>query len=115
MQVKFTLPLAPTVNHYMLRQGNLYFPSKEYKIFQQEVKYRTIRLDKFGSLPLEIYIGIHFKDNRRQDISNRIKCTEDALVKAGLFDDDRQVIKLRVERLENSNPPYMEVEIKSLD
>lgn len=114
MQVKFTIPLAPTLNHHILRQGNRYFPSQEYKIFQQEVKYRTIRLDKFGSLPLEIYIGIHFKDNRRQDISNRIKCTEDALVKAGLFDDDRQVIKLRVERLESSNPPYMEIEIKSL-
>ncbi len=114
MQVKFILPLAPTVNHYMLRQGNLYFPSKEYNIFQQEVKYRTIRLERFKLLPLEVYIGIHFKDKRKQDIDNRVKPTFDALMKSGLFDDDSQIIKMIVERLENSNPPYMEVEIKSL-
>ncbi len=114
MQVKFTLPLAPTLNHHILRQGNRYFPSQEYKIFQQEVKYRTLRLERFKALPLEIYIGIHFKDKRRQDIDNRVKPTFDALMKSGLFDDDSQIIKMTVERLENSNPPYMEIEIKSL-
>jgi crossover junction endodeoxyribonuclease RusA len=41
---------------------------------------------------------LHFKDRRKSDIDNRIKSLLDALVQAGLFNDDSQVDELHVYR-----------------
>jgi Holliday junction resolvase RusA-like endonuclease len=115
MQVKFIVPLPPSSNHHILRNGKRYFRSAEYNTFLKEVKVLTMTLPKFGDKLISLYAGIHFKDRRRQDISNRVKCLEDALVIAGMLNDDRQVVKLVVERLENSNPAFIEIILESKD
>jgi crossover junction endodeoxyribonuclease RusA len=43
-------------------------------------------------------VVIHFSDRRKQDLSNRIKVLEDALVQAGLMDDDSQINEIVVKR-----------------
>ena len=51
---------------------------------------------RFGDAKLEMTVTINFRDKRKADISNRIKALEDALVQAGLMDDDSQIKVLHV-------------------
>jgi Holliday junction resolvase RusA-like endonuclease len=49
-----------------------------------------------GPVALSLYVT--FPDRRRCDVSNRIKCLEDALKIAGVYADDSQVIELHAHK-----------------
>ena len=91
-EVFLTLPLPPTINSYWGFQGHRRFIAKEGQEFKATVnlivKNQTIR---FGSKRLVGAVELFFRDRRKSDISNRLKALEDALVAAGLMDDDSQI------------------------
>lgn len=97
-QVFLELPLPPTINSgYWKFHGHRRFLTKKAQEFNLSVK--TI-VDKqpirFGSANLEMTIIINFATKHRADISNRVKALEDALVHAGLMEDDSQIKILHV-------------------
>lgn len=86
------LPLPPTINSYYQYKGFRRFVGPEGKKFKADVAQILGKVPiKFGNSRIALTIHLHFRDKRRADISNRIKALEDALVQAGLFDDDSQI------------------------
>jgi crossover junction endodeoxyribonuclease RusA len=93
------LPLPPSVNSYWGFRGFRRFLTPKANQFKADVA-RIVSLQpvKFGNARLCLTATIHFPTKRVADISNRIKALEDALVQAGLMDDDSQIDQLHVYR-----------------
>jgi len=93
------LPLPPSVNSYWGFHGHRRFLTPKANEFKAEVA-RIVNLQtiKFGSARLCLTATFSFPTKRVSDISNRIKALEDALVQAGLMDDDSQIDQLHVYR-----------------
>ena len=53
---------------------------------------------RFGSARVSISIDMHRGDRRKYDIDNYAKSVLDAIVEAGVIDDDEQVDELRLRR-----------------
>lgn len=96
----FTIPFPPTVNHMMRTSGKQRYLSPEYKAFNGLVSYivKRDRVTRFGDKRLAVAIELCPPNKRRFDIDNRVKPTLDALVKAGVMDDDSQVDQIHVRR-----------------
>ena len=97
-----TLPLPPTVNHYIKSSGHRRYLSKEAIEFKKQVAdyVAEYRVPKLGDARLEMKIVIHFANKRKQDLDNRVKSLWGALGGngAGVFDDDSQIDVLFLER-----------------
>ena len=97
-----TLPLPPTVNHYIKSSGHRRYLSKEAIEFKKQVAdyVAEYRVPKLGDARLEMKIVIHFANKRKQDLDNRVKSLWDALGGngAGVIDDDSQIDVLFLER-----------------
>ena len=61
---------------------------------------------QFGYAELQVVIAAHFPDVARRDLDNLFKAPLDALAKAGVYDDDSQIVDLRIFRagLDRENP-----------
>jgi len=93
------LPLPPSVNSYWGFSGHRRFLTLAAREFKQQVAHIVSQQPiRFGSDRLSLSVTLHFKDRRISDISNRIKALEDALVQAGLMNDDSQIDELHVFR-----------------
>jgi Holliday junction resolvase RusA-like endonuclease len=76
-------------------------PSDEAEEYIAMVKERFLQMDvrpKMSSSPIAIEIVVCFRTNGKADIDNRVKPLLDALVHAGVMEDDCQVVDLRVRR-----------------
>jgi Holliday junction resolvase RusA-like endonuclease len=86
------LPLPPSINSYWGYHGSRRFIAQEGKDFKAVVMQQVLSQPvRFGQERLCMAVELFFRDRRRADISNRIKALEDALVAAGLMDDDSQI------------------------
>jgi len=98
-EIYLELPLPPSVNSYWGFSGSRRFltlQAREFKVqVAQQVSQQPIR---FGDQRLSLTVTLCFKDKRRADIDNRIKSLLDALMQAGLFNDDSQIDELHVYR-----------------
>ena len=104
--ITLELPIPPSVNHYYGRRGVQNYLAKSGKVFRHmvatavnEAGYRGY----FGDKRLVIDAVLHLP-SRAGDIDNRLKPLLDALEKAELFDNDRQVDSLKVKRGEREKP-----------
>ena len=68
----------------------------------------------FGDARLRIKVTLHAPDKRVRDIDNVLKPTLDALVQAGLFNDDSQVDELTVLRGEPCKGGKTEIYVASI-
>ncbi len=103
--ITLELPFPPSVNHYWRKGRNVTYISKEGQHFIQDVAAIVTRAflandwQPWGEdVRLNVALVLHAPTRRKYDIDNRIKATLDALVKAGLFEDDEQVDTLGVSR-----------------
>lgn len=107
------LPLSPTINSYYGLQGHRRYMTEKGKQFKKEVAHIVSQQPvRFGKSLVAISVVIHFRDRRVQDLSNRIKALEDALVQAGLMDDDSQIKRILVEEGEIVKGGKMLVKMK---
>ena len=98
-ELNLILPLPPSVNSYWGFAGSRRFLTLAAREFKKEVAHIVSQQSViFGDKRLSLTAILHFKDRRKSDIDNRIKSLLDALVQAGLFDDDSQIDELHIFR-----------------
>lgn len=95
-----TLPIPPTINHYWGRSGHRSFLSKKALEFREKVVNAVIdsKHPGFGNARLFLHMTVHFATKGRADIDNRCKAGIDALMHAGLFNDDSQIDEILIKR-----------------
>jgi len=91
------LPLPPSVNDYygVVPGKQKRYIKREGLTYRDSVGWLMKAQPKFGTDNIAIDIVWHFR-TRAGDIDNRTKPLLDALQKAGVFDNDRQVRKLNL-------------------
>lgn len=101
--VELELPWGPTANmhwrHVMIRGSPRVLLSEEGRAYRQTVGLLLMQAGRpklFGRLAV-IY-DAYPPDRRRRDIGNLEKPLTDALMHAGLFDDDEQIDDLHIRR-----------------
>jgi len=96
------LPYPPSVNTYWRANGKRRFISKEGMLFKAAVNGICIRdgIRSFGSARLSVNIYIHPRSRRIFDLDNCLKAILDALMAAGVYDDDSQIDFLSIKRAE---------------
>lgn len=96
--IEFTLPWPPSVNTYWRNfNGRMIISAKgrEYRetvgdqMTLQKMVYRF-------SGPLRVVIEAYRPDKRRRDLDNLLKATLDGLAHAGVYEDDSQIVDLRI-------------------
>lgn len=94
-----TLPLSPTINTYYGAAGNRRYIKPAGVAFRQEVAL-AVRLQKLPKLEGRLWLSMRVcpRDRRIQDIDNRAKAAIDALMHAGMFEDDSQIDHLEIKR-----------------
>ena len=100
--MRFFLPFPPSSNNYRVPvRGRLILSAKarEYYV-AAAVALQQQGFRKWDGTPerVEVTIEIQAPDRRRRDIENFVKPAIDAVVKAGLIDDDSQIDDLRIIR-----------------
>lgn len=97
------LGLPPTVNHlYRTSRSGVRYKTAQGREWQNVTAAvmaaaKTNRKPYGGDVALEIVFRC--TDRRRWDIDNRVKALQDCLAMAGIIEDDRQIQRLRVERM----------------
>ena len=108
-------PLPPTINSYYQFHGHRRFVGEAGKKFKAQVAQIVSQQPiRFGAEKLSMMVTINFRDKRKQDLSNRIKTLEDAMVQAGLFDDDSQIKEIHIYEGEIVKGGRVTVRIKTL-
>ncbi len=95
-----TLPYPPSVNTYWRANGKRRFISKAGMEFKKAVQEYVIdnAIPKLGSARLRMDIVICPRSRRVFDIDNLLKAVLDALMDAGVYEDDSQVDDLHIVR-----------------
>jgi len=103
--VRLELPYPPTVNTYWRANGHRRYISPAGVKFTQEVSLivKTQKPKPFGDRKIGINIVIHPRSKRKFDLDNTLKAILDALMKAGMYDDDSQIDIIVIERGEACN------------
>lgn len=99
--ITLTLPLPPTINTYYGARGNRRYVKPAGRAFRAAVA----EIVAAAGHPLidgriSLFAAIYPATRQRQDIDNRAKSLQDALVHAGVFLDDEQIDELHLVRRE---------------
>lgn len=73
--------------------------------------WRDLRAQPFGDSPVCVGIVAYWSSKRRADVDAPIECVLDALTKAGVWNDDVQVVSLHAAKAYSKERPRVEVEI----
>lgn len=100
MSIQITLPWPPTANTYWRRKGNRYFISSKGIQFRNTTALICIPYKNYFAETDRLFLGINAfpPDNRRRDLDNLLKATQDSLQYAGFYKDDSQIDSLSVVR-----------------
>jgi len=114
--VTLTLPYPPTVNHlYATVHGRKVLSAKgrDYHEAVWNLVNRA-QVQPFGEKRVAYHVTVFPPDKRKRDLSNLVKAMEDALTKAGIWDDDSQVDRLTFERAHVAKGGSIFVEIQEM-
>lgn len=118
MEITLTLPYPPSVNNYK-KLGRL-VKTKSGKTYQQRLNseetktfyYQVYMLSKMqvpsewgkfassGTISYDLRVTVSPPDKKRRDIDNILKVLLDSLVRAHIINDDSQIHRLYVEKLD---------------
>lgn len=112
--IRLTLPFPPSVNRYWRHVGTRVLISKEGREYRQVVTdLMTSRRIKKHEGDLIVDIRLVPADRRRRDVDNSLKALLDAMQAGGAYDDDSQITRLTVEKVEpESDTPRSEIVIR---
>ena len=89
--IELSLPFPPSINTYWGFHGHRRFLTKKANVFKELAASAVKQHPSFGGQLLSISLDFYPPDRRKRDIDNPVKPLLDALVCAGLFDDDSQI------------------------
>lgn len=95
-----TLPWPPSVNRYWRSVNGRVLIAAAGRQYRMDVEL-VAALSKFkqhGAAKVVVRIAAWFPDKRRRDIDNVLKAPLDALTSARVWDDDSQIVDLRIRR-----------------
>ena len=100
--IKLELPYPPSVNNYWQASGHRRFISKEGVAFSKAVAeiVKNEKAPSFEDRRLGIDVTIHPRSKRKFDLDNTLKAILDALMKAGMYNDDSQIDYIEIVRKE---------------
>lgn len=115
LMIKLKLPYPPSVNHYWGQVGTKKFIGKKGKEFRQKVYICALNARQ-GVLNgrLEVKVYLYPPDKRKRDIDNILKSLLDAMEHAHIYENDSQIDKLCVTRMDVVSGGYCEVTIDQL-
>lgn len=129
--IELELPWPPSVNSYKkvgrlitTKNGKLYqtrVNTQETKEFYYYVwlKIRSLKATTRMEMPIHSTISIevhaHPPDDKKRDLDNILKALFDSLVKGGLLQDDSQISRLLVERMDIIKGGQIIIRIKEYD
>lgn len=96
--IELTLPWPPSVNTYWRTfRGRMIISAagRDYRNAVAEqvlIQQGAVHFEK----PLKVVIEAWRPDRRRRDLDNLLKASLDALSAAGVFEDDSQIVDLRI-------------------
>lgn len=95
---EITLPFPPTVNTYWRKWNNRMVISEKGRAYRKAVAELMMLhgMQKHSKKLLQIEIRAYRPDNRKRDLDNLLKATLDSLANAGVYEDDSQIVDLRV-------------------
>lgn len=96
--IELTLPWPPSVNTYWRTYNGRMLISAKGREYRNAVGTQVIvqRGSKHLTGSLVVVIEAWRPDKRRRDLDNLLKATLDALAHAGVYEDDSQVVDLRI-------------------
>lgn len=116
--LKINFPYPPSINHLWRRGQRVTYLSAEGRAFYARVV-PEIKKQQRDVAPFEGRLAVSIKlyppDFRRRDIDNSVKVIFDALTKAGVWLDDCQVDKLKIERCEKILGGKAEIYIEEIN
>lgn len=112
----FELPWPPSLNRYYRHVGPRVLISREGRKYRRMVVSRLAGLRKLDGR-LKLYGEFYPPDNRRRDLDNvGSKIIEDALMAAGLFEDDSCIKEIHIKMLSPIPPDgLIHIELTQLD
>lgn len=98
--IRLELPYPPSVNSYWLANGHRRYISKEGVAFTQAVDFivKQSGAKSFEEKKVAISVMIHPRSRRKFDLDNTLKAILDALMKAGMYNDDSQIEYIEIAR-----------------
>lgn len=114
-----SLNWPPSVNHYWESSGKRRYIGKRGIQYIAEVKSRKMLLGDLAwfngvqsiGVSLSVHIEAHPPDKRRRDLDNILKCCLDSIQKAGIIDDDYNIVDLHIVRRAVEKPGRLIVTI----
>lgn len=96
------LPYPPSVNSYWRANGHRRYISKEGVEFTKSVNLivKESNFESFGENKIAVSVEIHPRSKRKFDLDNTLKAILDALMKAGMYNDDSQIDYIEIVRKE---------------
>ena len=105
--ITLTLPLAPSVNRLWRIAGKRMIKSAEYKAWLDEAGWMVKQQTR---QTIDGEYAIHIKaqrQNKRRDLDNILKATNDLLVSMKIVEDDSQCVALAAEWAKQSTAPMI--------
>ena len=114
--VRLSIPFPPSTNRLWRHWQGRTLISKEGRAYRTAVGQvvAVARPEPFGRTPVRLSIAAWMPDSRRRDLDNLLKATQDALGAARLYEDDRQIVDLRIRRagLDRARP-RLEIQLEA--
>lgn len=109
--MRYTLPIAPTLNHYLgrSRDGRVFKTSKA-RQWERDAGYVLLSHKKYGARKVTVTLETYMENNR-SDLGNRAKIVLDLLEKQGIIDNDNQVFELHEYKFLDPDDPRIEMEV----
>ncbi len=96
--IEFTLPWPPSVNTYWRNFNGRMIISAKGREYRETVgdQMTLQKMVKHYTGLLRVEIEAFRPDKRRRDLDNLLKATLDGLAHAGVYEDDSQIVDLRI-------------------
>lgn len=96
------LPFPPTINSYYgrTRTGQVFIKAAGKSFRADVITFCMRKRIKLQTGRLAMFIRVYPPDKRVRDLDNIVKATQDALQKAGAYENDSQIDALNVQRCE---------------
>ena len=115
MMFNCNLPWPPSVNTYYTVARGRKILSKKGRQFKSDCSAYIHRLADPMKGELEIEIIVCMPDKRRRDLDNLLKPILDVLGNYGVYEDDSQIVDLRIRKVVDGQKGIVQLIIKELE